>query len=58
MIIFEPELEDEVTFYGSKVINTLNEFKQKADVIIANRISSDLHDVIGIVYTRDLFLEN
>jgi UDPglucose 6-dehydrogenase len=54
VVVYEPELnEDE--FFHSKVINNLSEFKQVSDVIVANRLMDDIHDVIDKVYTRDLF---
>ncbi len=54
VIIYEPNLEDN-TFFNSKVIKDLNEFKSMADVIVANRLSENLLDIQDKVYTRDLF---
>ena len=54
VVVYEPACEDE-EFFNSKVINDLAAFKELSDVIVANRLSSDIMDVKEKVYTRDIF---
>ncbi len=57
VVVYEPALDEE-TFYSSRVIRSIDEFKSLSDVIVSNRFASELKDVEEKVYTRDLFHEN
>jgi UDPglucose 6-dehydrogenase len=54
VVIYEPVITDDI-FFNSEVINDLNNFKNISDVIVANRMNDEIQDVVGKVYTRDLF---
>lgn len=57
VVVYEPVLEEEV-FFHSKVIRSLDDFKAMSDVVVANRVTSEIEDVIEKVYTRDLFRQD
>ncbi len=55
VVVYEPVLQDETIYNDLRVINDLTQFKQIADVIVANRMNDELNDVQAKVYTRDLY---
>ena len=57
VVIYEPSLYEE-TFFGSKVLENIDEFKQQSDIIVANRRSDALDDMLDKCFSRDLFRDN
>jgi UDPglucose 6-dehydrogenase len=54
VIVYEPAMTEE-SFFNSRVLTSLQEFKELSDIIVANRLSDEIMDVVDKVYTRDLF---
>lgn len=54
VVVYEPVIKED-EFFNSRVINDLNAFKEMSDVIVANRVTDDIRDVLEKVYSRDLF---
>lgn len=57
VVVYEPTMKED-TFFNSRVIRDLGEFKRISDVIVANRYNADLEDVLDKVYTRDLYFRD
>ena len=57
VVIYEPTMKEE-SFFNSRVIRDLNEFKEMSDVILANRYNDDIADVLDKVYTKDLYFRD
>ena len=58
VIVYEPQLENGNKFFGSEIVNDLNKFKAKSDLIVTNRYEDNLDDVKGKVYTRDIYFRD